>query len=106
MSHKRVKRHRGSSRRKPSASISAARAMRQVSSPWRISLAITPPGRAAERYSARSLSLSSMPINRWGSAGEVAAALDLLLQQQDAVEQRFGGRRAARDIDVDRHDPV
>src|SRR5713226_4398514 len=101
MSHKSVKRHRGSSRRKPSKRVSASRATRQVSSPWRISLAITAPGTAAERYSARSLSLSSMI----GSAGEVAAALDLFLQQQDAVKQRFGGRRAARDIDVDRHDP-
>src|SRR6266851_3868135 len=106
MSHSIVKRQRGSSRRKRSTSISAARATRQVSSPWRISLATAAPGRAAERYSASSLSLSSMPVNRWGSAGEGAGALDLFLQQQDAVEQRFGGRRAARDIDVDRHDAV
>ena len=35
-----------------------------------------------------------------------ASAPDLLLQQQDAVDQGLGGRRAARDVDVDRHDPV
>src|SRR5579864_9017047 len=101
MSHSIVKRHLGSSRRKPSTRISASRATRQVSSPRRISLASNAPGSAPERYSARSLSLSSMPVNRSGSAGELAAALDLLLQQQDAVEERLGGRRAARDIDVD-----
>ena len=33
-------------------------------------------------------------------------ARDLLLQLQDAVEQRLGRRRAARHVDVDRHDAV
>ena len=39
-------------------------------------------------------------------ADDRAGALDLLLQQQDAVDQRFGAGRAARHVDVDRHDPI
>src|SRR5688500_2436345 len=35
-----------------------------------------------------------------------ADAADLPLQLHDAVEQGLGGRRAARDIDVDRNDAV
>src|SRR5262245_31766624 len=31
---------------------------------------------------------------------------DFLMQLDDAVDQRFGARRAARDIHVDRHDLV
>ena len=33
-------------------------------------------------------------------------ALDLVLQLDDAVEQRFSGGRAARHVDIDRHDAV
>ena len=33
-------------------------------------------------------------------------AADLPLELHHAVEQRLGGRRAAGDVDVDRHDPV
>src|SRR5690348_11532293 len=35
-----------------------------------------------------------------------AFAADLPLQLQNSVDQRLGGRRASRDIDVDRHDAV
>src|SRR5665213_4422245 len=35
-----------------------------------------------------------------------AAGLDLLLDQVDGVEQAVGRRRAAGDVDVDRHDRV
>src|SRR5579859_4200017 len=40
------------------------------------------------------------------SAFDGADAADLLLQQQHAVEQRLRRRRAARHVDVDRHDAV
>src|SRR5260370_14921751 len=106
MSHRIVKRQFGWSRRKVRTPIAASRATWQDSSPWRISIAITAPGNAAERYSVRSLSLSAMAANRGGSAGEIAGALDLLLQQQHAAEQRFRRRRAARVVHGDPHDPV
>ena len=40
------------------------------------------------------------------SSPKLVRAADLLLQLQDAVDQRFGGRRAARHVDVDRHDAI
>ena len=40
------------------------------------------------------------------SALDGAGAADLLLQKHDAVEQRLRGRRAAGNVDVNRHDAV
>src|SRR6267378_4625714 len=39
-------------------------------------------------------------------AGDRVGAAYLLLQLQDSVDQRFGGRRTARHVDVHRYDPV
>src|SRR5712691_2236269 len=41
-----------------------------------------------------------------GALPRLAEVLDLLLEQKEAVEQRLGGRRAARYIDVNRDHPV
>src|SRR5713101_3669710 len=102
MSQSTQKRHFGSSRRNLRTRGNASRSTWQQSSPPRMSLSITAPGNAAERYSAKALSFSSIGE----LAGEVAGAPDLLLQQQNAIQQRLGGWRTARHIDVDRHDPV
>src|SRR6185437_2429053 len=48
----------------------------------------------------------SSSVTRAASAINGAGAADFPLQQHDAVEKRFGGRRAARNVDVDRHDAV
>src|SRR5215212_4333602 len=106
MSHSSVKRHFGSSRRNCITPSSASRSTWHDSSPWRISVAVTASGSAAATYSASCWSVSSINFEPLGSPPEPALALDLLLQEQDAVEQRLGGWRAARHIDVDRHDAV
>ena len=99
-----VKRHFGSSRRnRQHAQQRLALDRDSISSPRRISVAVTAPGSAAATCSASAASLSGMSLI---SAENRPCAADLLLQLQDAVEQRLGGRRAARHIDVDRHDAV
>src|SRR5690349_21419741 len=99
-----LKRHFGSSRRKVSTRRMPSRATVAISSPWAISVLVTSCGKAAVRWSARSLSGSVMAFQ--GSAGEDPLALDLLLQLQHAVEQGLRRRRAAGHIDVDGNDPV
>src|SRR5581483_2078255 len=52
------------------------------------------------RDSTRSFKVTGrLPRNRTG-------ALDLLLQLDDAVDERFGRRRTAGDIDIDGHDAI
>src|ERR1700757_3648408 len=52
------------------------------------------------RASTRSFKVTGrLPRDRTG-------ALDLLLQLDDAVDERFGRRRTAGDIDIDRHDAI
>src|SRR5260221_13807562 len=51
------------------------------------------------RFSMRMISCPALSLDRSGAA-------DLLLQHQHAVEQRLGRGRAARHVDVDRHDAV
>src|SRR3546814_20065976 len=75
-----------------------------TSSPHLSSVRSTSSGNAAVTCSASSVSASSIAApaltpNRSG-------ALNLLLQQQNAVEQRLGGRRATRHVHVDRDDSV
>src|SRR3546814_19988934 len=75
-----------------------------TSSPHLSSVRSTSSGNAAVTCSASSVSASSIAApaltpNRSG-------ALNLLLQQQNAVEQRLGGRRATRHVPVDRADSV
>src|SRR4029077_19302476 len=48
----------------------------------------------------------ALPIFIAVLTGENALAIDFLLQLQNAVEQRLGGRRAARHVDVHRHDAI
>src|SRR5215472_16082150 len=60
--------------------------------------------RTAPPTSARSGFAAFLPSRR--STSEVARAPDLLLQQQNAVEQRLRCRRAPWNINVHRHDPI
>src|SRR5450432_931584 len=66
---------------------------------------IAAPGSALTIVCPKASSLPSS-ITQKPSAFDRAGAADLLLQQQHAVEQRLRRRRAARNIDVDRHDAV
>src|SRR5262245_38559408 len=73
-----------------------------VSSPKVTSWPVTAPGSAAATISPNVLRASlirASPLDRPGTA-------DLLLQQQHAVEQCLRRRRAARHVNVDRHDPI
>ena len=55
------------------------------------------------RASVRSLTCSDTPC---AYRADRVGAGNLLLQLQDPVDQRLGGRRAARHVDVHRHDAV
>src|SRR6516162_5172377 len=102
MSHSTVKAHWVSSRRNFKTRGKLSRSIRQHNSPPRISAAVTASAKAAETCSASAFSFSSIS----GSTGKVASALDLLLEKQNAIEQRLGGRRATGHVDIDRHDPI
>src|SRR6266508_6283655 len=65
---------------------------------------MTEPARAPATISPSLSSLSSIARNP--SALDGTGAADLLLQQQHAVEQRFGRRRTARYVDIDRNDAI
>src|SRR3546814_3711636 len=89
-----------------------------VSSPWATDQSRMSFGRLAATWSPRSRSACScsrrialpslglLSVMRTSSAGNGAGAADFLLQLQKTVDQRLGGRRTTRDIDVDRNDPV
>src|SRR5688572_11928001 len=77
-----------------------------VTSPRGCATVTVAPSKRACRRAASSVGLGAMSAHALLVVAEIGAAADLLLQLQDAVHQRFGGRRAARDVDVDRHDPV
>src|ERR1700754_1304166 len=62
------------------------------------------PKRAASR-STSEVSLVTLMCEALLTRDRVGAA-DLLLQLQDAVDQRFGRRRATRHVDVDRNDAI
>src|SRR5471030_394530 len=70
-----------------------------VSSPRTMAVAVT-------ALPSVDLMLSPRAAKSLISALDGAGAADLPLQQQDAVNQRLGGGRAARHIDVHRHDAV
>src|SRR5690606_33328611 len=95
-------RHCTSSRRNVSTSMMSSGSTSIVSSPRLTSAEPMRPTNFSFRYEARSRSASSLmssPLDRAGTA-------NLLLQQQHAVEQRLSRRRAARYVDVDRHDAI
>src|SRR5262245_40789913 len=106
----------GSSRRKASTWRISDASTLTVSSPWASETAVTVPGRAELTRSPICLSASVMRRSGIGGCSclrpppclplDRAGAPDLLLQQEDAVEQRLGRGRAARHVDVDRHDAV
>src|SRR5262252_5806451 len=95
---------RSSSRRKLATFTRSPALALIVNSPCATRWPVTEPGSAPAIISPSLSSVSSMARNP--SALDRAGAADLLLQQQHAVEQRFGGRRAAGNVDVDRHDAV
>src|SRR5271166_3588286 len=75
-----------------------------VSSPFSTRCPSTEPA-SASTIVAPSLSRASF-MRGCLSPLDGADAPDLLLQQQHPVKQRLGSRRAARHVDVDRHDAV
>src|SRR5260370_11247425 len=95
---------RSSSRRKVATFTMSSAFALIVNSPCATRWLVTEPGSAPAIISPNLSSVSSMARNP--SALDRAGAADLLLQQQHAVEQRFGGRRAARNVDVDPHDAL
>src|SRR5690349_14414209 len=99
-----TKRSAGSSRRCFTTSTIFAASTLTVSWLNAIECPVAAPGSALTIVCPRASSLPSSITKP--SAFDRAGAPDLLLQQQHAVEQRFRGRRAARHVDVDRHDAV
>src|SRR5258707_5788100 len=77
----------------------SAGATSMVSSPRIMLLALTAPPSAA-------VTLSLKAARSLISTLDGAGAADFPLQQQDAIDQRLGRGRAARHIDVHRHDAV
>src|SRR5262249_16518190 len=95
---------RSSSRRKVATFTMSPAFALIVNSPCATRWSLTEPGSAPAIISPSLSSVSSMARNP--SALDRAGAADLLLQQQHPVEQRFGGRRAAGNVDIDRYDAV
>src|SRR5688500_5615908 len=87
----------GSSRSLMHASLYSAAFTSTVSSPAR-SVGARPRFFKASRSRCR-FGVMESPRNR-------VCALDLVLQLHQAVEQRLGGRRTARHVNVDRNDAV
>src|SRR6185312_2872231 len=99
-----LKRKPGSSRSAAAtASRSAAASSALVSLRTTLIFSVSP-NRAARRSASEIFCVSVMALP--STAGDGAGAADLLLQLQDAVDQRFGRGRAARHVDVHRHDAV
>src|SRR5260370_36971508 len=96
--------HRSSSRRNVTTFTMSSLIALIVSSPFATRCPVTEPESATAMISPSLSSLSS--IARVPSALDRAGAADLLLQQQHAVEQCLGGRWAAGDVDIDRHEAV
>src|SRR5690625_938896 len=113
----------GLSRRKVARATRCSWSVQRISSPRNSSAWRTLPGNDASSWSTNSLwagfiagsiivSLQPSRCRGLGTEGSSASALDdvltlnLLLKLQHAVQQGLGRRWAARDIDVDRHDPV
>src|SRR5579871_328664 len=99
-------RQRGSSHRnRVTATMSAALAA-TVSSPRATVKPPTAPGSASAMVWPSLSSASSVSIRQCPLPLDRSDPADLLLQQHHPIEQRLGGRRAARNVDVDRHDSV
>src|SRR5262245_19928006 len=96
--------HRSSSRRNAASLTMSPGSALTVSSPLATRWPTTEPGSAPAMVSPSLSSLSS--IARDPSALDGAGTADLLLQQEDAVEQRLGRWRAAGHVDIDRHDAI
>src|SRR5712691_5568220 len=92
MSQRTQKRHFGSSRRNLRTRGNASRSTRQQSSPPRMSVAITAPGNAAERCSARALSFSSI-----GGAGVTNAGA--ISRCHPSPPRKRGSRPTAEALD-------
>src|SRR6266545_2971084 len=93
---------RSSSRRNVTTFTMSDAAAAMVSSPFATQWPRTEPVSVPTMVSPSLSSISSIPPSPLDRAG----AADLLLQQQHAVEQRLRRGRAARHVDVDRHDAV
>src|SRR6056297_3586900 len=91
-----------SSRRNSTKLTSEDIATCMVSSSQAISHDRTQSGRFSSIWVASSVKASVMG----GSPRDGAGAADLPLKLEDAIEQRLRRRRAARHVDVDRHDAV
>src|SRR5689334_8494884 len=103
----------GSVLRKRQTSRTASFVTNAQSSPPRPSyVSTTPPGNFAAIASMTALAIRSLPLASGGERRRlavddlVALRLDLLLQQDEAVEHLLRPRRAPRDVDVDRDDVV
>src|SRR5438552_2132322 len=95
------KRQSGSSRRKVMTSTRFAASTSSISSPRRTATPVSfGPSAACTAWPNAEMSALIR------SARDRSGAPDLLLQLQDAVDQRLGGGRAAGDVDVDRHDAI
>src|SRR6187402_958040 len=99
-----VKRKAASSRSAVATAIrsrGATSAVTSLRSTFTVSMS---PKRAASR-STSEVSLITLMCDALLTRDRVGAT-DLLLQLQDAVDQRFGRRRATRHIDIDRNDAI
>src|SRR5580693_1902433 len=104
MSVKLTKRQPGSSRRNFTTSTILSAWTVTVSCPNAIEWPVAAPASALTIVCPRASSLpSSIPKTL---AFDGTGAPDLLLQQHDAVKQRFRRRRTAGHVDVDGHDAV
>src|SRR5205807_834962 len=97
-----TKRQRSSSRRNVITLTMSAALTASVISPNATLKPRTASGSARTTDSPNSLSVSSIPGPGTPSALDRSDTADLLLQEHHAVEQRLGGRRATRHVDVDR----
>src|SRR5262245_28703950 len=100
---------RGSSRRNVATFTISAALAEIASSPTATRWPLTASGSAAVIRAPSSSSFVSMSMLAgavWSSPLDRPGPADLLLQQHHAVQQRLGGGRAARHVDVDRHDAV
>src|SRR5215469_9491342 len=105
MSIRHQNRQRESSRKnRKTETISDAFAV-NVSSPWASAYPLTA-GASAPATVLPSVSSVSFIFQRSISTFNCRGAADFLLEQQHAIQERFGRRRAAWHVNVDRHDTV
>src|SRR5690606_41553973 len=92
-----------SSRKVRIESTYSSAATTRVSSPKASSSVLT---RAPSEASIRARSSWRLLIGLADSTRDRGGTADLGLQLHQAIDQGFGGRRATRHVDIDRHDPV